>query len=63
MVKTPNTDYCYFHMEKLYVDIYKFGIYAITIQHSDSKYLIFITLHSHFRLILLCNSYPNADDG
>ena len=23
-VKTPNTDYCFFHMEILYVDIYKF---------------------------------------
>ena len=23
-VKTPNADYCYFHMEILYVDIYKF---------------------------------------
>ena len=23
-VKTPNADYCYFHMETLYVDIYKF---------------------------------------
>ena len=22
-VKTPNEDYCYFHMEILYVDIYK----------------------------------------
>ena len=24
LVKTPNADYCYFHMEILYVDIYKF---------------------------------------
>ena len=23
-VKTPNADYCFFHMEILYVDIYKF---------------------------------------
>ena len=23
-VKTPNADYCYFHMEILYADIYKF---------------------------------------
>ena len=23
-VKTPNADYCYFHMDILYVDIYKF---------------------------------------
>ena len=30
-VKTPNTDYCYFHMEILYVDIYKFGTYSMNI--------------------------------
>ena len=30
-VKTANTDYCYFHMEILYVDIYKFGTYSINI--------------------------------
>ena len=30
-VKTPNTDYCYFHMEILYVDIYKLVTYSMNI--------------------------------
>ena len=28
-VKTPNAYYCYFHMEILYVDIYKFVFFWI----------------------------------
>ena len=45
-VKTPNTDYCYFHMEILCDDIYKF------VSYSDYKYLDYITwwmyILSHF---------------
>ena len=30
-VKTPTTDYCYFHKEILYVDIYNFDTYTMNI--------------------------------
>ena len=43
-VKTPNAYYCYFHMEILYVDIYKFvfsGLYNLMDIH-------FITFWKYF---------------
>ena len=52
-VRTPNAYYCYFHMDILYVDIYK------------KKLMDYITwwiyILSHFGSILLCNSNPDAD--
>ena len=46
-----NADYCYFHMDILYVDIYKFVTCSMLIM-SDYKYLDYITwwmyILSHF---------------
>ena len=53
-VKTPNAYYCYFHMEILYVDIYKFVFFL-----DYTTWWIYIL--SHFGSILLCNLNPDAD--
>ena len=49
-VKTPNTYYCYFHMEILYVDIF-----------FSSFSGLYNLMDIHFGSILLCNSNPDAD--
>ena len=53
-VKTPNEYYCYFHMEILYVDIYKIVFFVDYITW-------WIYILSHFGSILLCISNHDAD--